>query len=611
MMRLCHLLTATLLLCIASANAQEVTFSAPGGFYDNPFELTLSCTQQDKVIHYTTHGNMPTANDPVYQGPLLLDKRLYSRSDIYTIVESPDSIWYQPDSVQKCIVVRAAAFNEAGVRIGNVTTNTYLIKSLGCDTHGLPVMSLCADSLELFDYERGIMVPGVHFDASDPDHTGNYYQSGREWERLCNVEYYESGNHGINQQAGLRTHGLSTRRFPQKGLKIYAREEYGKKRFKYKFFDDTNIASFKHLKIKPFESGWQSIGCQDYITGRIARQLNIDCLASRPMVLFINGEYWGIYYLQEKPDERYLEDHYDADLNTVNIIEAWTGNNVEYGSNEAYMDLYNWIQDHDLSDDDNYQYVCANIDIDNFVDYIAFETFIANLDWPANNVRCWQADNSLWRWLFFDGDACLFRPLSAYDPFYYATYNEDDLYYPTNKYSTLVFRRLLENETFKTRFVSRYYQLLSTTFRYESTKPFYDETYALISEEIDNQSRRFGNPESKEFWENEMARIDNFLSHRVLDIDNAICNHFITTSPQLNFADVYHDGTEHVIHLKVESEEIAKACFRVFDIMGRHYITATRILAVGKNEIDIPFESNPGIYIIVSGAKAGKFIVTN
>ena len=611
MMRLCHLLTATLLLCIASANAQEVTFSTPGGFYDNPFELTLSCTQQGKVIHYTTNGNTPTANDPVYQGPLLLDKCLYSHSDIYTIVESPDSIWYQPDSVQKCIVIRAAAFNEDGARIGNVTTNTYLIKSLGCDTHGLPIMSLCADSLDLFDYVRGIMVPGVHFDASDPDYTGNYYQSGREWERLCNVEYYESGNHGINQQAGLRTHGLSTRRFPQKGLKIYAREEYGKKRFKYKFFDDINIASFKHLKIKPFEGGWCSIGCQDYITGRIARQLNIDCLASRPMVLFINGEYWGIYYLQEKPDERYLEDHYDADLNTVNIIEAWNGNNVEYGSNEAYMDLYNWIHDHDLSDDDNYQYVCANIDINNFIDYIAFETFVANLDWPANNVRCWQAGNSLWRWLFFDGDACLFRPLSAYDPFYYATYDGDDLYYPTNKYSTLVFRRLLENETFKTRFVSRYYQLLSTTFRYESTKPFYDETYALISEEIDNQSRRFGNPESKEFWENEMSRIDDFLSHRVLDIDNAICNHFITTSPQLNFADAYHDGTEHVIRLEVESEEIAKACFRVFDIMGRHYITATRILAIGKNEIDIPFESNPGIYIIVSGAKAGKFIVTN
>ena len=177
-------------------------------------------------------------------------------------------------------------------------------------------------------------------------------------------------------------------------------------------------------------------------------------------------------------------------LRRKNTRSAWNGANVEYGANQAYMDLYNWIQDHDLSDDDNYQYVCANIDIDNFIDYIAFETFIANLDWPANNVRCWQADNSLWRWLFFDGDACLFRPLSEYDPFYYATYDGDDLYYPTNKYSTLVFRRLLRNKTFKTRFVSRYYQLLSTTFRYESTKPFYDETYALISEEIDKYNKK-------------------------------------------------------------------------------------------------------------------------
>lgn len=94
MMRICHLLTATLLLCIASANAQEVAFSAPGGFYENPFELTLSCTQQDKVIHYTTNGNTPTANDPIYQKPLLLDAHLFSRSDIYTIPNCPDALWY-------------------------------------------------------------------------------------------------------------------------------------------------------------------------------------------------------------------------------------------------------------------------------------------------------------------------------------------------------------------------------------------------------------------------------------------------------------------------------------------------------------------------------------
>lgn len=81
MIRLHYLLTAILCLCLAFAGAQEVTFSDNGGFYDNPFELTLSCTQQNMVIHYTTNGNNPTASDPVYHEPLLLDESLFSHSD--------------------------------------------------------------------------------------------------------------------------------------------------------------------------------------------------------------------------------------------------------------------------------------------------------------------------------------------------------------------------------------------------------------------------------------------------------------------------------------------------------------------------------------------------
>ena len=91
MIRLRHLLTATLLLCLAFAKAQEVTFSTHGGFYDNPFELTLSCNQQDKVIHYTTNGNTPTANDPVYHEPLFLDQsqQSHSRQQKFSLKSSP------------------------------------------------------------------------------------------------------------------------------------------------------------------------------------------------------------------------------------------------------------------------------------------------------------------------------------------------------------------------------------------------------------------------------------------------------------------------------------------------------------------------------------------
>lgn len=603
-------LTALLLLCIAPAIAQEVTFSTPGGFYETPFELTLSCEQPDKVIHFTTNGNSPTVADPIYATPLLLDESLYSHSNIFTIQNSPDEHWYQPESVQKCIVIRAAAFDEAGVQVGQVATHTYLIKSLGCDTHGLPVLSLCCDSLDLFDYESGIFIPGAHYNPEDPLYSGNYFQTGKEWERNCNVEFYESGNKGINQRAGLRTQGLSTRRFPQKGLKIYAREEYGKKRFNYRFFDDTFVESFKHLKIKPFQAGWETRGCEDHISGRIARHLDLDCLASRPMVLYINGEYWGIYFLQEKPDERYIEDHYDLDLNTINIIESWNGAHCEYGTGEAMIDLHEWIKEHDLDDEENYRYVAERIDINNFIDYEAFEIFSANLDWPANNVRSWNTNGNRWRWLFYDGDGSLFRPMREFDAIDNATYDGDGNY-PSNRVATLLFRKLLENNTFKTQFLSRFYQLLSTVFRYDATKPIYDETFALLYEEITNQSNRFGKPVSKEDWKTRMETVDLFLSQRVQDVDIALREHFLDNDTELEMIDVYQSSDEDRIHITIEAKETLKAHLQVFDMTGRRITSNEQIIGAGITEIELPSPSASGLYLVKCNEKVKKLVVSH
>lgn len=608
MMRICHLLTATLLLCIASANAQEVAFSAPGGFYENPFELTLSCAQQDKVIHYTTNGNRPTSEDPVYQTPLVLDERLYSRSNIFTIPTTPEDLWYAPETVQRCIVIRAAAFNTMGECVSDVVTNSYFIKTLGCDTHGLPVLSLCADSLDLFDYNRGILVPGVCYNPENHDYSGNYYQTGDEWERPCNVEFYEKGNHGINQQAGVRTQGLSTRRYAQKGLKVFARKEYGKKRFNYRFYNDTEVASFKHLKLKPFRGGWHNIGCQDYISGRIARNLDIDCLASRPMVLFLNGEYWGIYFLQEKPDERYLEDHYDVDLNTVNLIESWTGDHIEYGSNEAYMDLYDWIQGHELDDDDNYQYVCTHIDINNFIDYIAFEIFSANLDWPANNVRSWQADNSRWRWIFFDGDACFFRIMNDFDAFANATY-DGDAYYPSNSQSTLFFRKLLENNSFKVQFLSRFYSLMRSEFSYSITQTYYKEIYDLLIDEIPDQSDRFNNPPSVNEWNRVMKKVDQFLSKRTAEIDRSLRERF--TVENTTIEGLYPNPTHDIILVEVNNEEVNLAEFEIFNIMGQKVYHLRQVVGCGTTNIPLHIDLKSGVYIIKVGSSIKKFVVIN
>ena len=307
----------------AKAQNDTVIFSVPGGFYEDVFQLELYNYYPQNHIRYTTNGNRPTAQSPLYEEPLLLDSTKYSQSNIYTIINCPETEFYLPDSVQHCIVIRAAVFDENDSCISAVKTNSYFIRSLGCDTHGLPAVSLCADSLDLFDYETGIFVPGVNYDSLDPYFTGNYFMRGDEWERWSNFEFYERDNTGVNQQVGLRTHGKQSRWRGQKGLKIYAREEYGKKRLKHKFFETLPLNNFKHLCLKPYGAAWNGSGCKDYICSRIAQHLNVESQASRPTALFLNGEYWGIYYVAEKTDERFLEDHLGVDIEAVNLINIW------------------------------------------------------------------------------------------------------------------------------------------------------------------------------------------------------------------------------------------------------------------------------------------------
>ena len=164
------------------------------------------------IGHFISAFTAADVNNYIRLSPfrkLMLSDSLKSHSDIYKILISPEDDFYLPDSVIKGIVIRAAAFNNQGDRVSPVVTQSYFIKSLNCDLHNFSVVSICADSLALFDYDTGIMVPGAFLDPNDPQWTGNYYQEGRSWERLCNVEYYTTGNEGFNQQAGLRQTSMS------------------------------------------------------------------------------------------------------------------------------------------------------------------------------------------------------------------------------------------------------------------------------------------------------------------------------------------------------------------------------------------------------------------
>ncbi|MBR4392016.1 MAG: CotH kinase family protein [Bacteroidales bacterium] len=598
---LCCLLVPSLGL----AQPEKVIFSAPGGFYDESFTLELSCLHPQNRVFYTLNGNTPTVHSHLFKDPLRLDSEMYSNSDIYTIQISPDPTDFVPDSVGHCIVIRAAVFDENDSIVSKVVTNSYFIHSLNCNTHGLPVISICADSLDLFDYERGIMVPGINFDAEHPDHwTGNYYMKGRDWERLSNVEFYELDNTGINQLSGLRTHGGNARRFVQKGLKIYAREEYGKKRFKHRFFESTEVESFKHLVLKPYCCSSTAGGMQDYVCCQLARGLNFESLATRPCVLFLNGEYWGIYYLQEKGDERYLEDHLGVDIEHCDIICDWWPVTLELGSDEDYLALMDWLGQADLSIPMNYQYLSERIDLDCFIDYYAFELFISNQDWPANNVRFWRENNGKWRWLFFDGDAGVVA--LDYDAFGPAVYVGDQTW-PSCTEATLMFRKLLENKEFCSRFQSRFESLLDTHFHYDSTYPALAYISNTLHDEIPNQSRRFRVPYHPSWWPSEIEKIRHYLEERPSDALAQLrmfMAQYSVVSNLLSSLSAYPNPFHDQLRLSFLADAVEPYPLDIYDLTGRCVFST--MVDPRTNYLDLSLDLAPGMYILKLGAYTQK-----
>ena len=578
---------------MAHAQNDTVVFSAKGGFYDDVFSLELFNIYPQKHIRYTINGNRPNAQSPLYEEPLLLDYKKYSKSNIYTIINCPEQDFFLPDSIQHCIVIRAAVFDENDSCVSSVITNSYFIRALGCDTHGLPVVSLCVDSLDLFDYEQGIFVPGAHYDSLNPYFTGNYFMKGREWERLCNIEFYELDvNTGVNQQVGLRTHGKSARWRSQKGMKLYARKEYGKKRIDYKFFDSTMVSSFKHLTLKPFTSSWS--GCTDYLCNSLARHLDVECLDSRPAKMFINGEYWGIYYIQEKPDEHFLEDHLDIDINQVNIIENWI--TADCGDTANFNALYSWMEQADLGDEEQYAYAKAHIDIANALDYYILELFSNNLDWPSYNVRLWQEGEGPWRWIFFDGDGCLQN--LDFDAFANATY-EGDGSYPSSRRATLFFRRLLESKQFQEQFTIQFNQLAASVFSYQNSKPYFDFIKQSLQEEVPNQIARFIHPSSYETWENYyMWVVDRFLREKPMRVIEELNEFLSVENPEIVDFKCYPNPFSEEIRICVKTNEMGANEIAIYDLLGRKVFSMPFLSMSGTNEITLHPDLASGVYLL-------------
>jgi len=294
--------------------APPPVLSPPSGFYQPGMMLSIDCAYPTARIRFTLDGSTPGDS-----------------SHLYTDAFPLDSV----------TVVRAQAFVH-GMFPSVVVSGSYIV---GYETV-LPVFSLITDPPNLWDEERGIYVMGPNADPDPPHEGANFWQ---DWEIPVHFDYFEPGGTlGISMAAGAKIHGGWSRIFPQKSLRVTARNEYGPTQIEFPFFPDLPIYSFNSVVLRNSGNDWQYTMIRDPLMTGLTVDSGIASAAYRPLVLFLNGEYWGIHNLREHLNRHYLASHYGVDADNVDIIENHHEANA--GDTLAYHDLIAFVEGHDMSE---------------------------------------------------------------------------------------------------------------------------------------------------------------------------------------------------------------------------------------------------------------------
>ncbi|MFC2124620.1 CotH kinase family protein [Bacteroidota bacterium] len=459
----------------------SVQFSMLGGFYQSSMNLELSTTNPSDSIFYTIDGSEPDKTDSLYSSEIVLSKTTTIRARV---------IW-------------------SGHLPGEIGTNTYLIN----EPHDLPVVSVNTDPLNLWDEDYGIYVMGKNASVDYPYMGANFWE---DWERPANIAMYEpNGTLAFQLDAGIKIFGNWSRGQAQKSLSIHTRKSYGYDGIYYKIFNEKDLSEFKTIVLRNSGNDFNNTMLRDAYANRILTSLNLDHQAYRPAVVYINGEYWGIQNIREKVNEEFIHFNHGIKESLIDILEF--NGSVVKGNPEHYNALLEYLSSRNLANGDHYNYVSKQIDIENYIKYLVGNIFIDNQDWPGNNTKYWRERSAYgkWRWIVFDLDAAFsawFEDNKTFNTLEFAL-DPDGPGWPNPPWSTFLFRKMMENQSFKYDFINCFADNLNTIFKPAILEGHLNEMKSVIEPEIQNHLIRWdgGNIDN---WEYNIFKIRDFVRSR-------------------------------------------------------------------------------------------------
>jgi len=502
-------------------------FSHDSGFYQEEFYLKMTA-QEDCCIYYTLDGSEPTQESFCYKSPILItdatdNPNVYSlRDDI-----SLDPVYVPEYPVDKCNVVRAVAVSPDGKKSKEYTASYFVGYQDRYGYDGLYKVSLITDPDNLFAQDKGIYVLG---DVAKNNWFGdeisgtkykakvNYSREGRGWKKPAYVEIFDENGKAIEQEEiRVSIHGRYSAICPQKGFNLLPplQTEEGTN-----IFDSVLEGGYTSLMLRPGGiRDWYSTQFRDVLHAELMNTRSLTVLHGIPCQVFVDGEYWGLYNLQQRVDRGLIARNFGVEWEDVLLIKTDTvveGDDQDYS---YYEDLIEYAQQHELSLNVFYREIEEMMDIQSYIEYICFETYVANADSIENNYSCWRTRtisdkpyyDGKWRWIIYDSEQStgiveITAPEmnSFIEGHYQITPMEDPL-----------FSSLIQNEEFKKRFIDTFVEMTNSDFDKDYVNEVIDEYCDQYIQGAVLSRKRFINPDyTEEMYQNEVNVVKDFYSRR-------------------------------------------------------------------------------------------------
>ena len=426
--------------------------SLGSGPLSGPAQVTLS---GEGTIYYTLNGKLPTEKSSRYDGT--------------------------PISIEKSTVLRVRALAD-GELWSNVGTYHYLFDA---EKYELPLLCISGE-------------PGAIMGSN-----GLYslYES-RSMEAPINLTLIENGRTEFSVDCGLKIHGQGSRQLKKKSFSVRFRGKYGMGRLEYKMFEDSSVTSFNALVLRSgSEDADRAFFRDEFLTSLTAKAMpQVLYQNHRPVNLFIDGQYFGVYYIRERVTDAFAASHLGGVEEDIDMIKGW--NKYEHGDTDEWLALMRYCRRHDLSQQEHFDHVASQLCLESFMDYYIARAYSGDRDYAnIRHVRS-KGGDGLWRIVNFDLDWGFGDKPAALHQMIGKVSDEAAL-------NTVVINALFQNAGFKDQMIKRLVWHLKNTYAPERVIAHIDAMAAQVDHDMHYDYELWAS--TYERWQEHVQRLRDFV----------------------------------------------------------------------------------------------------